>query len=202
VIREAATINTGTSKEYRCTSVGNRCNIMAGCHVAHDCVIGDDVVLANNVLLGGHVRIEDFASLGGGAALHHFVTVGRRAFVGGLTRVIHDVPPWLLMEGHPGRLKAINVVGAHRHGLEEERISAIRHAFRRLYGPEGEGNRSGVLQQMLQEEGLTPEVQEMLAALERQASGRQGRYLEGFRLEDNTLDLEAIPSRYRPRFIP
>ena len=199
VVRENVTINTGTSKEYGITSLGCRNNIMAGCHIAHDCVIGDGVVMANNVLLGGHVRIRDNASVGGAAAVHHFVTIGRRAFVGGLTRVIHDVPPWMLLEGNPARVKAVNVIGAERHQLPASSIQALREVYRRLYKRDAQGQRSRLVEELKASADLTPEVAEVLESLTLTSSGCKGRHLERYRTDGHHLDLEAVPDIDRPR---
>ena len=53
-------------------------------HVAHDCQVGDHVIIANNAVMGGHVRhIADHAVIGGAAAIHQFVRIGRAAMIGG-----------------------------------------------------------------------------------------------------------------------
>lgn len=116
-IREFVTVNRGTYKEQGQTRLGSHNLLMAYCHIAHDCVLGNHIIMANGVQLGGHVRIHDFAAFGGLVAVHHFVTVGQYAFVGGLARVIHDVPPYTIVEGHPARVRALNVIGLERHGF-------------------------------------------------------------------------------------
>ena len=84
---------------------------MVGSHVAHDGVIGNGVILANHVLLAGHVTVGDRAIMNGAAACHHFTTIGRFAYVGGLTRITRDIPPFTIAEGHPVRIRGANVVG-------------------------------------------------------------------------------------------
>ena len=64
---------------------------MAYCHVAHDCHIGDNVVMANSATLAGHVRVEDYAILGGLSAVHQFVVIGAHTMVGGGALVGQDV---------------------------------------------------------------------------------------------------------------
>ena len=83
---------------------------MVGCHVAHDCRVGDRVVLANHVLLAGHVTVGDRAVMNGASACHHFTTVGRLAYVGGLSRITQDVHPFTVVEGHPARIRGVNGV--------------------------------------------------------------------------------------------
>lgn len=91
--REHVTAHPGTPGGGRLTTIGSHGLFMVGCHVAHDARVGDRVVFANHVLLAGHVRVGDRAVLNGACACHHFVTVGRLSYVGGLTRVTQDVPP-------------------------------------------------------------------------------------------------------------
>ena len=87
--------------------------------MAHDCIVGDHVVLANNVMLAGHVRVHDGAILNGGLGVHHFATIGSYAYVGGLSRITRDVPPFTIVEGHPMRVRGVNVIGLKRAGFSE-----------------------------------------------------------------------------------
>ena len=132
-IRECATIHTGTELGGGITRIGNHNLIMASCHVAHDCILEDHVTMANNVLLGGHVRVEHHASFGGLAAVHHFVSVGAHAFVGGLARVTKDVPPFMLVEGNPCRVWAINSVGLKRAEFSSTDLKALKEAHRLVF---------------------------------------------------------------------
>jgi len=133
VIREGVTINRGSQKEVGVTAVGNANLLMAACHVAHDCRIGDHVIIANGTLLGGHVRVHSRASLSGAVAVHHWATIGGWSFVAGLSRVLHDVPPFMLCEGAPARPRCINVVALKRGGFGPSTIDAIAEAHRLLY---------------------------------------------------------------------
>lgn len=173
VIRECVTINSGTLLGGSVTSVGNGNLIMASCHIAHDCILEDDITMANNVLLGGHVRVERHASFGGLAAVHHFVTVGRHAFVGGLARVTQDVPPFMLVEGNPVRVWAINKVGLKRAGLSPRVLRALKDAHRTLFRsrtPRKEG-----IDALLEEHGEVQEVTALLEFLAATERGNQGR---------------------------
>ncbi len=173
VIRESVTINRGTHKEEGVTSVGNHCFLMACCHVAHDCRVGDRVVIANGGLLGGHVHIHDDATISGGAAIHHFATVGCFSFIGGLSRVLHDAPPFMLVEGSPTRPRCINVVGLKRNNIPQHVISALSEAHRLIY-------RSKVgldhAREILRNNGqLAPAVNHLLSFVQTQQEGRHGR---------------------------
>lgn len=191
-VREFVTINRGTIKGGGVTRVGSGCLFMACSHVAHDCEIGDGVQLGNNVLLAGHVEVGRNAIVNGAAAAHQFVTIGRNAYVGGLTRVIQDVPPFVILEGHPARVRKLNVIGLERAGLPAEEIHALRLAFRRLF--RGQETRSRVLAKVEQElKGSL--VSELIQSLRNTELGLKGRYREtlrdGFRRAGEELLLRA-----------
>ena len=176
IIREGVTINRATEKEEGLTSVGSHNFLMAASHVAHDCHVGDHVIMANGTLLGGHVRVHSRASLSGVVAVHHWATIGGWSFVAGLSRVLHDVPPFMLCEGSPARPRCINVVALRRSGFSQPVIEAISEAYRLLYRA-----KVGVepAREILRSQGmLVPQVNELLEFLERQQQGRHGRARE------------------------
>lgn len=178
-IREYATIHRGTEKGGGVTRIGNGCFVMAMAHVAHDCWLGDKVLIENNVLLAGHIVVEDAAVVCGGAAMHHFTTVGRNAFVGGLTRIVHDIPPFMIVEGHPARVRGVNVIGMRRNGFNDETIRALEEAYRLLYCY-GQP-RSITLPKLEGRDDLPEEVHYLVASLRRTEQGRHGRYRESLR---------------------
>jgi len=189
-IREFVTINRGTIKGGGLTKIGDGCLLMACCHVAHDCELGDGVILANGVLLAGHVLVGDGANIGGAAAANQFVSIGRYAYIGGMTRVPQDVPPFMLLEGHQARVRQVNVVGLERAGFERARIEALQHAFRTIYRS-GNPQRQSI--DLLKSEDIaTPEVHELCAMLEQQALGLKGRYRESLRGHFAKLGAERI----------
>ena len=136
-IREGVTMNCGTAHGGGKTIVGSNNLFLANSHVAHDCVLGDHIILSNNVMLAGHVKIEDRAILGGGSAVHQFTRVGRQAFVGGLSAVSYDVIPYGMLNGNPGILGGLNVVGMTRAGIERATIHRVRKAFKAIFADEG-----------------------------------------------------------------
>jgi len=136
-IREGVTMNTGTVGGGGATVVGNNNLFLAYSHVAHDCHLGDHIILSNNVMLAGHVKVEDRAILGGGSAVHQFTRIGRHAFIGGLSAVAYDVIPYGMLNGNPGILGGLNVVGMSRAGIERATIHRVRKAFKQIF--EGEG---------------------------------------------------------------
>ncbi len=131
VIREGVTVNSAAGAG---THVGAGCALLAYSHVAHDCRLGEGVVLANQALLGGHVEIGEFASIGGGAAIHQNVRIGAHAFVGGLAGVEGDVIPFGRASGDRAHLFGLNLVGLRRRGFSTERISRLKAAYRQLFG--------------------------------------------------------------------
>lgn len=124
-IRECVTINRATEEGER-TKIGDRNLLMAYCHLGHNCDLGNGIIMSNAIQVAGHVVIEDRAVIGGCLGIHQFVHVGGMAMVGGMTRVDRDVPPYCLVEGHPGRVRGLNRVGLRRSGLSSN------HAGREL----------------------------------------------------------------------
>jgi UDP-N-acetylglucosamine acyltransferase len=178
-IREFVTINRGTVKGGGITRVGSDCLFMACSHVAHDCEIQDRVIMANCALLAGHILVGQGASVSGGSAGHHFITIGRLAYVGGMSRMAQDVPPFVLLEGHPGRVRGINVVGLRRSGIDEQGIDALQEAYRTIW--RSEIPRQTSLQLLRERQGVHPLVLELVAALEHSSTNPKGRYRENLR---------------------
>ena len=188
-IREFVTINRGTVKGGGLTKIGSDCLLMACCHVAHDCLLADRVMLANNVLLAGHVAVGKGAIINGAAAAHQFVMIGSYAYVGGLTRVIQDVPPFMILEGHPARVRKVNVIGLERAGFEAEPIQELRTAYRRIYRS-GEPRHRVI--EALSQEGPGGLVRELVEALRNTELGSKGRYRETLREEFLRLGQERV----------
>jgi UDP-N-acetylglucosamine acyltransferase len=180
VIREYCTVNKGTAGGGGLTLLGSDCLLMAYSHVAHDCLLEDNVIMANVAELGGHVLVERGASIAGLVGVHHFATVGRLAFVGGMSRVNRDAPPFMITQGNPARVRGANVVGLQRAGVPRESISALRQACRLLY-------HSALPQEAaverIRSEGLeeSEEVEYLLGFLERTKQGQMGRAREAMR---------------------
>ena len=137
VIREGVTMHTGMPDAGGVTSVGNHSMFLAYSHVAHDCHVGSHVILSNNVMLGGHVSVGDRVIMGGGAAVHQFCRVGHHAFVGGLAACSLDVIPYGMLNGNPGILGGLNVVGMSRSGMDKAEIHTVRRAFKQIFHGEG-----------------------------------------------------------------
>lgn len=132
VIRECATLNCATFDGGE-TRVGAKCLIMAYCHVAHDCVVGDRVIMANNATLAGHVVVEDDAIIGGLSGVHQFVRIGRMSILGGFTKAVKDVPPYMMTDGDPLKIFGPNKVGLERHGVSPETQQALKEAYKIVF---------------------------------------------------------------------
>lgn len=131
-IREYVTVNIATEEE-ECTSIGSGCLLMAYAHVAHNSHLGDHVIMANSVNLAGHVRVDDFAILGGMTAVHQFVSIGAHSFIGGLSRISKDVPPFVKVAGVPPIPAGVNSIGLERRGFTAQEITRVKEAYRFLY---------------------------------------------------------------------
>ena len=179
-IREYVTVHRGTSGGGGVTVIGDDNLIMAQCHVAHDCRIGSGVVMANFAALGGHVVVEDRARLSGHVGVHHFVSVGELAFVGGLAKVVQDVPPYMMADGHPAKIRGLNLEGLRRAHLSQEAIAALKEAYRLLY--RAQLSRTQAMADISSSPaGEVHEVRRLLEFLGRSERGRQGRAMEAFR---------------------
>lgn len=131
-LREYVTVNAATF-DGDFTVVGDRCHIMAYCHVAHDCILGDEVIMANAATLAGHVIVEDQAIIGGLTGVHQFVTIGKLSITGGCSKVVQDIPPYMTADGNPLQVRGINKIGLERHGISKEHIRVLLEGYRLLY---------------------------------------------------------------------
>ncbi|WP_319633231.1 acyl-ACP--UDP-N-acetylglucosamine O-acyltransferase [Romeriopsis navalis] len=150
-IREYVTINQAT-QTGEVTQIGDNNLLMAYTHVGHNCVLENHVIIANGVALAGHIHIESYARISGVLGVHQFVRIGRLSMVGGMTRIDRDVPPYMLIEGNPARVRTLNLVGLKRSGLiSDDVLKSLKKGFRQLY-------RSGLtLEQALEAISLLPD---------------------------------------------
>lgn len=137
VIREYVTMNPGTEGGGMETRIGDNGLYMIGVHVAHDCHVGHGVIMANNATLAGHVSVDDFAVIGGLAAVHQFVRIGAHAMIGGLSGVEQDVIPFGSVTGERASLSGLNIIGMKRRGFEREVIHGLRSAFKHIFNEKG-----------------------------------------------------------------
>tara|TARA_A100001015_G_scaffold109494_1_gene121516 strand:- start:139 stop:912 length:774 start_codon:yes stop_codon:yes gene_type:complete len=131
-IREYVTINAATN-DGDFTILGNDCLIMAYSHVAHCCNIGNQVIIANAVQIAGHVEIQDQATIEGMVGIVQFLRIGRLAFIGALTKITKDLPPFMIAHGDPVDVRGFNKIGMDRRGCSSDAQKSIKEAYKILY---------------------------------------------------------------------
>jgi len=130
--REFVTVNRGTAPGSA-TKIGSHGNFLAYAHIAHDCTVGDHVIFSNNGTLGGHVTVGDHAVIGGLSGVHQFCRIGDHAIIGGCTKIVQDVPPFMIADGNPAEVRGVNMVGLERRGFSGESIRELREAYKIIY---------------------------------------------------------------------
>ncbi|ABB38175.1 Acyl-(acyl-carrier-protein)--UDP-N-acetylglucosamine O-acyltransferase [Oleidesulfovibrio alaskensis G20] len=155
-IREFATLHRGTEGGGAKTVVGSDNLLMAYTHVAHDCHVKDGIIMSNGATLAGHVTVEDHAILAGLSAVHQFVRIGRNAFVGGMSGIAQDLPPFMLAVGNRAGVHGPNLVGLRRAKASRDLIAALKSAYRLIW--HSETPRKEALEQLEYEYGNFPEV--------------------------------------------
>lgn len=166
--REFVTANRSTTADGK-TRIGHRGNFLAYSHVGHDCVVGDVVVFSNNGTLAGHVQVGDHAIMGGLTAVHQFCRLGRYAITGGCSKIVQDVPPFMIADGNPAKVRGINVVGLERNGFPAETIKAIKEAFRLIY--RSKYNTRQALEAIQQELPASAEITQILEFIQNSERG-------------------------------
>lgn len=191
VFREMTTVHAGTEVAGGLTRIGNGNHFLVGVHIAHDVSIADKCVFANQVHFAGHVHVEDGCHVGGLAAFHHFVTVGRYAYVAGMARVTTDVPPFSKVAGYRARPRGINSVGLSRWGFSPETIRELKRTYFALFGRKAEEKGDPLLERLQRVESnddLSAEQRHFCDSIRRSMSeGVYGRYLETLR-QDSDAD--------------
>ncbi|MGF1633131.1 MAG: acyl-ACP--UDP-N-acetylglucosamine O-acyltransferase [Phycisphaerae bacterium] len=181
--RENVTIHRGTAQGGYYTRIGSHNLFMVNAHIGHDAQWGSHTIVANNVMIAGHVVAGDHVALMGGTGVHHYVTLGEFVYTGGYSRVTHDVPPFVKIDGNDN-VRGLNTVGLRRAGFLDADIAALEKTVRHLFynreipfsramaeldaHPNGNGE-------------INPHVHRMLEFLRRRNAGIKGRYLEGQR---------------------
>jgi UDP-N-acetylglucosamine acyltransferase len=132
IIREYVTIHRATGED-NVTVIGDDNMLMAYCHIGHDCALGSGIMMANMVGISGHVIIEDKAVFGGMVGVHQFVRIGKLAMLGGYSKVVQDVPPFMMADGRPSKVYDLNVIGLRRNGVPPKVRSGLKQAYKLLY---------------------------------------------------------------------
>jgi UDP-N-acetylglucosamine acyltransferase len=174
--REFVTVHRGTAPDS-CTVIGSKGNFLAYSHVAHDCTVGDSVIFSNNGTIAGHVEVGDFAIIGGLTAIHQFCRIGRHAITGGCSKIVQDVPPFMIADGNPATIRGINQVGLERGGFPEESIRRIREAYKLLY--RSKFNVKQAVEQIRKDLWGTAEIEQLVAFIESSERGIIRRPVRG-----------------------
>jgi len=131
-LREYVTVHRATTP-LGVTEIGQNCLLMTMSHIGHDCRVGDGVIIVNATGLSGHVGVEEHATSGGLTGVHQFCRIGAFAYVGGMAKIVQDVPPYMLVDGNPATVRGVNVIGLRRHGMTAEHRRIVQDAHRLLY---------------------------------------------------------------------
>lgn len=166
--REFVTVNRSTTAEGK-TRIGNRGNFLAYSHIGHDCTVGDAVIFSNNGTLAGHVSVGDHAIMGGLTAVHQFCRLGRFAITGGCSKIVQDVPPFMIADGNPAEVRGVNIVGLERNGFSAETIKTIKEAFRVIY--RSKYNTRQALEAMEKQLPALPEISQIVEFIQTSERG-------------------------------
>jgi UDP-N-acetylglucosamine acyltransferase len=131
-IRENVTIHSATSDGDK-TVIGSNNHLLAYVHIAHDVQLGNHIIMSNVATLAGHIVVEDHVVIGGLGAVHQFCRIGRYAIIGGCSKVVQDVPPFMLADGNPARSRTVNKVGLERNGFSDEVQQSLKKAYKILF---------------------------------------------------------------------
>jgi len=183
VLRECVTVNCGTDEE-KVTRLGDDVFLMAYCHVAHGCRVGNRVIMANSAALGGLVTIEEGAVISAMVGIHQYTRVGTLCMVGGLSRIVKDCPPYMMVVGTPAGVRGLNSIGLKRNGVSAESRSALKDAYRLLYREDLSVN--GAVERIRGEVGACPEIDRLLEFIGESKRGLTRGYTGNASGEDET----------------
>ena len=77
--------------------------------------------------------MENCAIIGGLAAVHQFCRIGTMSIIGGCSKVVQDVPPYMMADGNSAATRALNKEGLKRNEVAEETQAALKQAHRILF---------------------------------------------------------------------
>ena len=166
--REYVTVHSATA-DGDATVIGSHNNLLAYTHVAHDCQLGDHIIMSNVGTLAGHVIVEDRAIVGGLAAVHQFCRIGTMSIIGGCSKVVQDVPPYMMVDGNPAATRTLNKEGLKRNGVDEDTQKSMRQAYRILF--RSEQTFTNAVKQVRADVATSPELEHLLAFIESSERG-------------------------------
>ena len=166
--REYVTVHSATV-DQDATVIGSHNNLLAYTHVAHDCQLGDYIIMSNVGTLAGHVTVEDRAIVGGLAAVHQFCRIGTMSIIGGCSKVVQDVPPYMMVDGNPAATRTLNKEGLKRNGVSEDTQKSMRQAYRILF--RSEQTFTNAVKQVRADVASSSELEHLLAFIESSERG-------------------------------
>jgi len=119
------------------------------------------------------VHVGNDVTIAGGVGVHHFASIGQLSFVGGMSRVLHDVPPYMIVDGQPARPRSVNTIGLKRHDYPQEDIDVLTTAYKLLYR-----SRVGIevaRTDLLNREPIRPVLKHLFDFIDHTVGGRHGR---------------------------
>jgi len=165
IFREYVTVSRGTQKGGGKTALRDGNFLLAYSHIGHDCVIGSNTLFVNGATLAGHVTVEDFVTVGAFCPVHQFCRIGRYAYVGASTVITQDVPPFSkIVTERETKSFGINAIGLERQGFSQERLQALKRAYRLLL--QSKLNTSQALAEMRKSLGDSADVRELIQFIE------------------------------------
>ena len=166
--REYVTVHSATG-DQDATVIGSHNNLLAYTHVAHDCQLGNHIIMSNVGTLAGHVTVEDRAIVGGLAAVHQFCRIGTMSIIGGCSKVVQDVPPYMMVDGNPAATRTLNKEGLKRNGVSEDTQKSMRQAYRILF--RSEQTFTNAVKQVRADVASSSELEHLLAFIESSERG-------------------------------
>jgi len=132
VFREFVTVHCATAEDLL-TKVGDDNLVLAYSHIAHECLVGDHLVMSSHSALGGHVEVGNHVNIGWGVGVHQFCRLGDYAMAGAASKVVQDIPPFMIGDGNPAMVRTTNKVGLERAGFSREDIAIARRLYKTFY---------------------------------------------------------------------
>jgi UDP-N-acetylglucosamine acyltransferase len=132
IFREFSTIHRGSCEDTE-TRIGNNNYMMVSSHIAHDCRLGNHNIIVNCTALAGHAELGDHVFISAFVGVHQHTRIGSYVMVGAVSKVVQDVPPYLIIDGRPTAVHGLNLVGLKRNGFTPDRRAFLKKAFNQIY---------------------------------------------------------------------
>lgn len=132
IIREYVTVNKGTSSKGK-TVIGSNNLIMSGAHIGHDCFIGNNCIVGFSVGMAGEVFVGDWANISGLSAIHQFSVIGEHTMISGMSKIVKDIPPYVLASREPLTYCGLNTVGLKRRGFGIDKIEELKAIYHIIF---------------------------------------------------------------------